>query len=395
MPVNQRAILQFTKDGTFVKEFESVAEGARSAGTHSSAIALCCRGQLKQTGGFVWKYKDEKPLPDDTPTVPPSEEFMHYLGGFFDGDGSALIAKAELTPMIGFQQIESGKHVLDLIQDTLAKACPECRLTTVRVATLETSNRCKKYSLMYCSRAAVAVAKLLLKYAIAKRPQLEILANLPVAGTSLRLTEEQLRKREEAFHMIDIHHGHAQFSVCQKHSHILEAFQAQYNGYMFHQKVRSNLLWNSTKSMDVLKVLERHCVYKKPQIRFFTHPHDLSNIEVAIQLKLLKGSKRPLKRSVGIKANGLPEGIKILMSRKKTHQVGYTARGKFGSKEFRSLGHRSMDECLRLATEYVTEQKETWCQAFEAAKLRLQESSESSSASEHAKQINLGTESSA
>ena len=49
-------ILQFTKDGAFIKEWPSAIEAYRQLGI--AHICCCCKGQRKHAGGFVWKYKD-------------------------------------------------------------------------------------------------------------------------------------------------------------------------------------------------------------------------------------------------------------------------------------------------------------------------------------------------
>ena len=50
-------ILQFTKDGTFVKEWPSLSEAYRQLGIFRSNICDCLKGRLKSVGGFVWRYK--------------------------------------------------------------------------------------------------------------------------------------------------------------------------------------------------------------------------------------------------------------------------------------------------------------------------------------------------
>ena len=49
-------ILQFTKDGTFVKEWPSAHEAERHLGIPQSNICSCLKGRLKSTGGYVWRY---------------------------------------------------------------------------------------------------------------------------------------------------------------------------------------------------------------------------------------------------------------------------------------------------------------------------------------------------
>ena len=50
-------ILQFSKDGTFIKEWPSLAEAKRHLGIWQSSICKCCKGLLKHAGGFRWRYK--------------------------------------------------------------------------------------------------------------------------------------------------------------------------------------------------------------------------------------------------------------------------------------------------------------------------------------------------
>lgn len=50
-----KVILQFTKDGEFVKEWESMRCARRELGICNITQAL--KGRYKQAGGFVWKYK--------------------------------------------------------------------------------------------------------------------------------------------------------------------------------------------------------------------------------------------------------------------------------------------------------------------------------------------------
>lgn len=51
-------ILQFSKDGTFVKEWPSLSEASRQSRIPLSSIAACLRYGRKHAGGFVWRYKD-------------------------------------------------------------------------------------------------------------------------------------------------------------------------------------------------------------------------------------------------------------------------------------------------------------------------------------------------
>ena len=51
-------VLQLDKNNNILNEYKSVNEAARQTGCDSSAISKVCRGKLKTTGGFKWKYKE-------------------------------------------------------------------------------------------------------------------------------------------------------------------------------------------------------------------------------------------------------------------------------------------------------------------------------------------------
>lgn len=54
------AILQYSKDGTFIKEWSAILLAARELGISATSICRVCKGQkrYKSAGGFIWKYKD-------------------------------------------------------------------------------------------------------------------------------------------------------------------------------------------------------------------------------------------------------------------------------------------------------------------------------------------------
>jgi len=55
---NRRPILQYHKDGTFIREWGSGVEVARELNLHRGNITSACQGKYKTTGGFVFKYKE-------------------------------------------------------------------------------------------------------------------------------------------------------------------------------------------------------------------------------------------------------------------------------------------------------------------------------------------------
>ena len=55
---NAIPIIQLSKDGTFIKEWQSAHEAERKLGIAHQSICACCQGKSKTAGGFVWKYEE-------------------------------------------------------------------------------------------------------------------------------------------------------------------------------------------------------------------------------------------------------------------------------------------------------------------------------------------------
>ena len=54
-----KPVLQFDLQGNFIKEWISSAEVKRQLGFDPSHIRDCCKGILKTSRGYKWKFKDE------------------------------------------------------------------------------------------------------------------------------------------------------------------------------------------------------------------------------------------------------------------------------------------------------------------------------------------------
>jgi group I intron endonuclease len=54
---NSKPIRQYTKQGTFVRDWESTKQAGESLGIQRTDITQCCKGRNKSAGGFIWKYK--------------------------------------------------------------------------------------------------------------------------------------------------------------------------------------------------------------------------------------------------------------------------------------------------------------------------------------------------
>lgn len=53
----RKPVLQYDKDGNFIKEWSHAREAAESLGLSKRAIYECCMGRSKTSGGFIWKRK--------------------------------------------------------------------------------------------------------------------------------------------------------------------------------------------------------------------------------------------------------------------------------------------------------------------------------------------------
>lgn len=53
-----KKIIMLSKDGEFIKEFQSIKEAQRQTGIKSQNISSCCMNKRHRTaGGYIWKYK--------------------------------------------------------------------------------------------------------------------------------------------------------------------------------------------------------------------------------------------------------------------------------------------------------------------------------------------------
>ena len=53
---SSKKVLQYSKDDVLVSSYSSITEAAKSTSSRSSGISQCCLGNLKTSGGFVWKF---------------------------------------------------------------------------------------------------------------------------------------------------------------------------------------------------------------------------------------------------------------------------------------------------------------------------------------------------
>lgn len=53
-------ILQFSKDGEFLREWKSATEAAKALGGQRTSIVICLKGRIKTALGYKWRYADER-----------------------------------------------------------------------------------------------------------------------------------------------------------------------------------------------------------------------------------------------------------------------------------------------------------------------------------------------
>ena len=55
-----KPIIQFTKNGEFIRKWDSIRDVERELGINQGNISNCCKGKLKLTGGYIWSYANLK-----------------------------------------------------------------------------------------------------------------------------------------------------------------------------------------------------------------------------------------------------------------------------------------------------------------------------------------------
>lgn len=57
VPNRWKKVVQYTKDGVVIKEWESITSASNGTNTLASSISNCCKGKAKTANNFQWKYK--------------------------------------------------------------------------------------------------------------------------------------------------------------------------------------------------------------------------------------------------------------------------------------------------------------------------------------------------
>ena len=57
-----KTVLQFDKNGNFIKDWPSIREAARITNMSAGNIVRCCKERTEFCGGFSWKYKEKEAI---------------------------------------------------------------------------------------------------------------------------------------------------------------------------------------------------------------------------------------------------------------------------------------------------------------------------------------------
>ncbi len=52
-----KPVLQFNKNGEFIKEYKSINQASEETGAYAQAISKVCKGERITAGKYIWKYK--------------------------------------------------------------------------------------------------------------------------------------------------------------------------------------------------------------------------------------------------------------------------------------------------------------------------------------------------
>ena len=55
-----KPVSQFSLNGVLIDTYITGKEASEKTGVSRSGICNCCKGKIKQAGGFIWKYADEE-----------------------------------------------------------------------------------------------------------------------------------------------------------------------------------------------------------------------------------------------------------------------------------------------------------------------------------------------
>lgn len=109
-PVNQ-----FSIDGEFIAQYESLAMASKSTNVRISLISAVCRGLQSSSAGFVWKFADGVKIRERRYKAPNNRKVLQLtpddeVVAIYDTLSDASVATG--AKVCGISQVIHGKHIL-------------------------------------------------------------------------------------------------------------------------------------------------------------------------------------------------------------------------------------------------------------------------------------------
>lgn len=136
-----KSILQYTIEGEFVSEYQSMSEASRLTNTTINSISECCLGKRKTAGGFIWKYKEQK-YPKRT-----EEEKLAYQRAYYAKNKERI--NKRLREEYAKKNADKPKKVAMTKEERLERAKEKYRIKHNVVEKYENKMVCNAYNKRY------------------------------------------------------------------------------------------------------------------------------------------------------------------------------------------------------------------------------------------------------
>lgn len=54
-----KKVMQYDLNGNYIRTFKSIIDASKETNVYHSNISSCCKGKLKTSGGYIWRYAKE------------------------------------------------------------------------------------------------------------------------------------------------------------------------------------------------------------------------------------------------------------------------------------------------------------------------------------------------
>ena len=55
--MSNKTLKQYSLEGEYLRDWNTMSEASKELGIAISSISLCCRGNYKKAGGFIWRIE--------------------------------------------------------------------------------------------------------------------------------------------------------------------------------------------------------------------------------------------------------------------------------------------------------------------------------------------------